>query len=128
MNKIVLGMTAMIAAIAAIAPIGAAQACGDEPLASYTASFGSDHYNSNGQQLSTVAQILQQDRANVNSRGIRDAGDMPDDYFTTPQARAQFATWLQDGYLDEAARDAILNGSGQVTVYVYDGYVEVVPA
>lgn len=126
MKKIVLGVAAMVAALA---PVAAAQACGDEPLATYTASFGSrDHVNSNGQRLTSIAQILQQDRANVNSRGIRDAGDSSDSYFTSVQARAQFASWVDAGWIDDAARDAIVNGNGQVTVYVYDGWVEVVPS
>lgn len=123
MKKFAIG-TAMM--LAALAPVGAAQACGEEPLAAYSAQIGArDHVNSNGARLTTVAQILQQDRANVNSRGIADAGDTPDAYFTTASARAQFALWLENGYIDEAASAVILAGGGPVTVYVYDGWIEV---
>ncbi|MBC7986625.1 MAG: hypothetical protein H7X93_08140 [Sphingomonadaceae bacterium] len=126
MKKLVLAATL---AVAAIAPIGAAQACGEEPLATYSTTLGGrDHFNSNGQRLTSIGQILQQDRANVNSRNIRDAGDQGDGYFTSVTARGQIAEWIEAGWIDDAARARIMEGSGAVTVYVYDGWIEVVPA
>lgn len=126
MNRLV--MVVALAA-AAIAPLGAARACGEEPLATYSTTLGgSDHVNSNGGRLVSVAQILQQDRANVNSRGIRDAGDQGDDYFATLATRGQLGAMLEAGFVDDAARAMIVNGSGAVTVYVYDGWIEVYPS
>ena len=40
-----------------------------------------DHFNSDGQRLTTAAAIIRQDRANFHRFGLRDAGDENDDFF-----------------------------------------------
>jgi len=50
-----------------------------------------DHYNSRGRKLTTVRDILRQDRANYYHDG-GDPGDRPDRTFSTPYARERIAS------------------------------------
>ncbi len=50
----------------------------------------SDRFNSDGQRLTTVSDILRQDRANYYVYGKPNKHDQPDDYFTTKAHRDIF--------------------------------------
>jgi hypothetical protein len=47
-----------------------------------------DHFNSNGQRLTSVAAIIRQDRANFNLYGLRDVADQDDVFFEEMNSRA----------------------------------------
>ena len=49
-----------------------------------------DRYNSHGDRLTTVAEILRQDRANVYKFGLADQGDQRDGYFYLKNRREAF--------------------------------------
>lgn len=63
----------------------------DAATFSYKTTLGpADHVSSNGSQLTTVADMLRQDRANVHLRGKLDAGDQADGFFANKEARSLF--------------------------------------
>ncbi len=100
----------------AIAPAQAQQL-----LDSYTAIIRQeDRVNSKGTALSSSAQILAQDRANVHRFGIRQVGDAVDATFGTSEARGRFAELLARGTLGPGVAEAIIGDSMQMlNVQVY---------
>jgi hypothetical protein len=60
-----------------------------ELIESYTALLSeADHFNSNGQRLTSAAAIIRQDRANYYRYGVRDADDQGDGFFADEGNRA----------------------------------------
>lgn len=116
-------MLLLAAAMAAFA----APAMADEYLGSYVARISdSDHYNSNGQYLDSVAQMVRQDRANFHKYGIRDPDDDSDPWFRTNGQRARLQSMLErGGAFGPGARSAILNGEPLVEVEVWANHVRV---
>ena len=89
--------------------------------ASYVAHLSArDHFASDGVRLTTVADILRQDRANFHKFGKRDADDESDEYFTTARARESFERLVRDGEIPANVRRAILNGTPRVIVSIYE--------
>lgn len=103
-------------------------------IARYTADWSDfDHFNSSGKRLTTAAQVLQQDRANVHKFGKFTAYDSRDGYFTTAARRQQLGSATVTSYCPvppAAMRKAIVNESaaGQVVFFrAYNGgYVALV--
>jgi len=88
----------------------------------YRARLGpSDHFNSAGARLETVAQILRQDRANYY-RGMGDEDDGPDPAFQTLEERETMDARrpIPVGSAQAAWREAILYGNPLVEVEVTD--------
>ena len=83
----------------------------------YTALLSkNDHYNSNGDRLTSVADVLRQDRANYHNGG-GDAFDQDDQgYFSTRKARNRFSSHKIS--LNGIAARAIANGTPLVIVEV----------
>lgn len=96
-------------------------------LGSYVARISeNDHVNSDGGKLSTVAQMVRQDRANFHQFGVTDADDEDDVWFTTKAARAKFEKMLgKSGAIDNATRKAIVNGEPLIQVDVWPSKVKV---
>ena len=78
-----------------------------------------DRVNSDGVALTTVAAMLQQDRANYYKFKKRDSEDQSDGFFTTVDKRLLFQKAKIK--IDPQLAKKIQNGAVQlVTVYVYD--------
>lgn len=75
----------------------------------------SDHYNSGGERLSSVADILRQDRANFHN-GDGDKSDQDDPYFGSKADRSKFDTYKI--VLVGISKDSILKGTPLVEVAV----------
>ena len=79
-------------------------------MESYCAYLGDDdHYNSNGVQLTSAAQIVRQDRANVHRYGIVDDGDDWDSFFDNANNRARMESILSSGHFSKATARRIVN-------------------
>jgi len=86
-------------------------------IGSYVAQIGrEDLYNSNGQRLGEVWQIIRQDRANYHRFGIRHRGDEWDPFFADANNRATLEQLVQRSNPDPYTRRMILGGN--VTVFV----------
>ncbi|NET57097.1 MAG: hypothetical protein F6K47_13300 [Symploca sp. SIO2E6] len=83
-----------------------------------------DLYNTNGQPLGGIDQIIQQDRANVHKFGNPD-GDSNDYYFTSYERRVALARAVRNSNVSPGVRNAILNGNTNVCVYYYGNTVEI---
>lgn len=95
-------------------------------IGSYTARLGyEDHYNSRGLPLGSVADILQQDRANYHRYGIRDPEDTGDSYFINRYRRSRMKRMLRRGEVDPTIVSEILNETPVVKVNIYSNYIEV---
>jgi hypothetical protein len=119
MKKIILLMSLLL-----VCPLSYAGA--DEPLESYTARLSADdHTNSDGKKLTTVAEIIRQDRANYHKFNLRDAEDTADSFFANAKNRERLAGMLKKGHIDKETTKSILSGTPVVTVNVYKKYIEV---
>jgi len=113
--KLVIAGLAALAA--AVTPLSANAA---ELIGEYSARLsGQDHYNSKGQPLTTVAQIIRQDRANYHQFGLRDYGDQDDPVFTTPEIRAGLEALVAASNIPPNVANAIINGDPNVVVQIW---------
>ena len=97
-----------------------AQPLADEPLAYYQAYIGTqDLYNSRGVRLSSAAQVLRQDRANVHKFGIWQSGDQVDSIFDTYGNRDVMTRVLERNGLDPYVARQIIRGNVMVYVEVW---------
>jgi S1-C subfamily serine protease len=78
-----------------------------------------DHFNSNGQRLTTAAAIIRQDRANFHRFGLKDPGDENDHYFSNARNRQTLERLLERGNADSSTVSTIVNGTPLVRVEVY---------
>lgn len=76
-----------------------------------------DRYNSNGERLTTVRDILRQDRANYHRFNIRDDADQYDSYFSSKQNREIFDT-ARINISPGLARRILGNSPVYITVFV----------
>ena len=98
----------------------------EEPVDSYIARLGeSDHFNSAGSRLKTVGDIIRQDRANFHKFHIMDNEDQGDSVFGDVKSRERIPMMLQRGYIDNATKTAILNGTPIVLINIYRNRIEV---
>ena len=128
MKKTVMAMAAMAAAAMPMAAqAGDDWGMHDDPIGVYqTVISPQDTVNSSGNRLRSVGAILRQDRANMHRFGRSDVGDGYEGMFTSSASRALIPGWVNAGYVDPAAAAAIRSGRAYVTVYVYEGRIEVV--
>jgi hypothetical protein len=91
-----------------------------ELIESYTALLSeADHFNSNGQRLTSAAAIIRQDRANYYRYGVRDAGDEGDQFFADEGNRAVLEQMLDRGRADPGVLSRIVNGTPHIRVDIY---------
>lgn len=118
---------ALILALLLAAPVAQAQ----QLIGTYIAYIGQqDLYNSRGARLSTPAQILRQDRANLHRFGISQMADEWDPVFNDIDARAAMERLVNGGYMEPYVAGAIIGGDVIVEVSVYGSngwpqYVEI---
>jgi hypothetical protein len=109
----------------------AAPAFADELVESYIARLGhSDHFNSYGERLTSVAAIIRQDRANYHVFGRYDPEDERDSFFASKRNRAILESMLQNGRISRAALNEIVHGEPLVKISIWNNgygrdYVEV---
>lgn len=102
-------------------------------IESYVAHLSArDHRASDGYKLSSVAEILRQDRANFHKFGKRDADDESDTFFRTASGRDAMEHLVKVGDIPRDVERAILRGTPHVVVSLYEsekngkGYLGVV--
>ena len=101
--------------LAAATPAAAADLIG-----SYNAFLSrADHYNSQGERLTSAAAIIRQDRANYHKFGIQDDQDESDNYFDNVNNRAVLERMLSDGSSDPGVLSRIVNGNVMIHVDIY---------
>lgn len=94
----------------------------DEILETYRARLSArDHFNANGKRLTSPAEIIRQDRANVHRFGIVDPEDESDQYFASERNREILEKLLEGGHSKPAAYQAVVNGTPLVVVTVFRG-------
>lgn len=76
-----------------------------------------DRVNSEGQPLTTVKDILRQNRANYYVYGVRGKYDQPDDYFSSKSHRAIFET--AKIYVEPTLAQKILYSRNPVFISVF---------
>ena len=96
------------------------------PLETFVARLtAQDHYNSNGVRLTTVAEIIRQERANYYKFGTADPQDTPDKFFANEANRARLEDMLAHGAISAATTNEILNGTPLIVVKVWANFVDV---
>src|SRR6202161_4095143 len=91
-------------------------------IGSYVALLGeADHFNSNGQRLTSAAAIIRQDRANFHRFGIRDPQDQGDKFFADEGNRAELEQMLENGKAEPGVISRIVNGTVLIHVDIYRG-------
>ena len=111
---------------AVLAVIAAEPAAARQPMDSYCATLSArDHFNSNGQRLTTAAAIIRQDRANYHKFRRRDPGDQGDSFFGLHANRARLEALIAEGSSDPGVLRRIVNGEPRICVDIWDDYVNV---
>jgi hypothetical protein len=80
-----------------------------------------DHFNSNGQRLTSAAAIIRQDRANFHRYGIRDPGDEDDNFFGDMGNRNALESMLERGRSTSGVISQIVYGTPLIRVEVWRG-------
>ncbi len=110
----------IIAVALAAAALAAAPARAQQLVESYVARLSeNDHFNSNGQRLTSAAAIIRQDRANYFRFGRGDAEDQSDRFFASFDNRAALERMLERGRAAPSALNAIVNGTPLVRVDIF---------
>jgi hypothetical protein len=92
----------------------------DELIESYVARLSAnDHFNSNGERLTSPALIIRQDRANFYKFGQRDREDEDDRFFRDVHSREILQKLLERGHTPKEVNREIVNGQPVVRVNVY---------
>jgi len=87
---------------------------------SYTAFLSeADHFNSNGERLTSAAAIIRQDRANFHRFGRGDPGDEGDRFFASIDNRAALERMLERGHAAPGVINAIVNRTPLIRVDIY---------
>ncbi len=115
---------AAVALAGAALPIQSAVACRGDFLGAYnTAITPQDTRSSSGARLSSVAAIIQQDRANYHRFGRADGPDQYDDMFLSAESRALIPRWMSP--VPRPLATAIRRGDAYINVQVYEGCIAV---
>jgi hypothetical protein len=110
----------LVIAAAFAAAVAATPARAQVLVESYTAFLSeADHFNSNGQRLTSAAAIIRQDRANFHRFGRGDPGDEGDRFFASIDNRAAMERMLERGSASPAAISAIVNRTPLIRVDIY---------
>ncbi|MET3896101.1 hypothetical protein ABIB57_000025 [Devosia sp. UYZn731] len=97
-----------------------------DPVESYCATLGrADHFASDGYPLDNAAAIIRQDRANFHQFGKRDPSDENDSIFSRKANRARLEQMLRNGDISRSAERAIVRGTPDICVDVYDDFINV---
>ncbi|WP_379069538.1 hypothetical protein ACHMW4_03585 [Mesorhizobium sp. UC22_110] len=97
-----------------------------QQIESYVARLSAaDHFNSNGERLTSVAAIIRQDRANLYVYGKGDPEDETDSFFSDKGNRAKLENMLNRGTASKASRQAIVNGTPMIRVKVHPDFIDV---
>ena len=89
-------------------------------IGSYVALLSeADHFNSNGQRLTSAAAIIRQDRANFHRFGIKDPQDEDDAFFADEANRAALEQMLERGRADPGVISRIVNSTVLIRVDIY---------
>ncbi|WGI22741.1 hypothetical protein [Amylibacter sp. IMCC11727] len=83
-----------------------------------------DRHNSKGARLTTVAQVIQNERANFHNNRHRDDGDETDFTFQSKSARAQMAGMFRANSVGPFLSEQIVSGYGNVSVCVWASGVD----
>lgn len=111
-------LASVIAAAACLPTLAQAQ----QLIGSYVALLSeADHFNSNGQRLTSAAAIIRQDRANFHRFGIRDPEDQDDSFFADEGNRAALEQMLERGHADPGVIARIVNSTVLIKVDIYRG-------
>jgi hypothetical protein len=95
---------------------------GSDLLESYVAFLSeADHFNSQGQRLTSAAAIIRQDRANFHQFGRGDPQDEGDGFFADEDNRQALETMLDRGRAAPGVVSSIVNGTATIRVDVYRG-------
>ena len=93
-----------------------------QPVESYVAFLSeADHFNSNGQRLTSAAAIIRQDRANFHRFGRGDPQDQGDSFFADEDNRAALEQMLERGRAAPGVINRIVNGTALVRVDIFRG-------
>ena len=110
----------LVVAVAFVAAVIATPVRAQTLVESYTAFLSeADHFNSNGQRLTSAAAIIRQDRANFHRFGRGDPGDEGDRFFASIDNRAAMERMLERGRSSPSAINAIVNRTPLVRVDIY---------
>ena len=107
-------------------------ALADQYLCTYRARISElDKLNSQGRSLvsgynlSSVAAVIRQERANFHKFRQRDPEDTDDCAFSNPQNRQRLENFLHKGSVSKAALRKIADGTPLIDVDVYDNHVDI---
>jgi hypothetical protein len=78
-----------------------------------------DHFNSNGQRLTSAAAIIRQDRANYHRFGLRDPQDENDGFFADAGNRDALEQMLEHGRAEPGVISRIVNETVLIRVDIY---------
>lgn len=113
-------MTRILSSVLLAAGLLATPAAAQDVVASYAAYIGDrDLVNSNGERLTTPAQVLRQDRANYHRFGIAQAGDEWDPVFDSAENREALEAMVNAGSIDPAAAQVLTVGGAMVIVQIF---------
>jgi hypothetical protein len=99
---------------------------GDRPIETYYASLSNwDHIDGMGHRLTSVSDILRQDRANFHNRHLRDPSDVGDRYFRREENRRRIPGLVANGMMDSETTQRILRAEPRVRVDRYADRLEV---
>lgn len=98
----------------------------DELVESYIARLSAqDHFNSQGERLSSAAAIIRQDRANFHKFNNKDSEDTYDTVFADVEQRAALERLLEKGRTTKGVLDTLVKGTPLIEVDVYRNSVDV---
>jgi hypothetical protein len=110
----------LVTAAALVAAVIATPVRAQTLVESYTAFLSeADHFNSNGQRLTSAAAIIRQDRANFHRFGRGDPGDEGDRFFASIDNRAAMERMLERGRATPGTINAIVNRTPLIRVDIY---------
>lgn len=116
---------AAVVAISVLLPVAAASAR-EQPVETYYATLSAwDRVDGMGHRLTSVADILRQDRANYHNRHLRDPSDIGDRYFRSEAHRREIPALLAAGGMDADTTRRILEQRPRVRVDRYSDRMEV---
>src|SRR6201995_3795509 len=100
--------------------LAAVPASAADLIGSYNAFLSrADHYNSNGERLTTAAAIIRQDRANFHKFNVQDPQDESDNYFDSVNNRATLEQMISDGSSEPGVLSRIVNGNVMIHVDIF---------
>lgn len=110
----------LVVAAVLVAAVIATPVRAQQLIESYTAYLSeADHFNSNGQRLTSAAAIIRQDRANFHRFGRGDPGDEGDRFFANIDNRAALERMLERGRAAPGVINAIVNRTPLIRVDIY---------